>query len=216
MAGGDHTDGEHRFPASFAIGLSVLLGLLLPENLTLGPSIMTPIAVGAILVPLTLHAPRRAMREAGWLRAASLVLLGVIALSNTASLAYLIEHLVTGKASGTSLLQAALIIWFQNVIVFAVVYWELDGGGPHVRAGGGDDLRRDFLFPQFDVTAAAPPGWRPTFIDYLYISFTNASAFSPTDTMPLTHPAKLLMLAQSLPSLATIVLVTARAVNIIH
>ena len=215
MAGSDQSDGEHRFPASFAIGLSVLLGLLLPEDLTLGPSIMTPLVVGAILVPLTLHAPRRAVQEAGGLRAAALVLLGVIALSNATSLGYLIDHLVTGSASGTSLLRAALIIWFQNVIVFAVVYWELDGGGPHRRAAGGD-VRRDFLFPQFDVTSVAPPGWRPTFIDYLYISFTNASAFSPTDTMPLTHPAKLLMLAQSLPSLATIVLVTARAVNIIH
>ena len=215
MTHSDHSDGEHRAAASAAIGLSVLLGLLLPENLTLGPSIMTPIVVGAILVPLTLQAPRRAAQENGWLRAAALVLLAVIALSNAASLGYLIDHLVIGDASGTSLLRAALIIWFQNVIVFSVVFWELDGGGPHMRAAGGD-VRRDFLFPQFDVTSVAPPGWRPTFLDYLYISFTNASAFSPTDTMPLTHAAKLLMLSQSLPSLATIVLVTARAVNIIH
>ena len=214
MTGSDDADGEHRLPASVAIALSVLLGLLLPEDLTLGPSILTPIVVAAILVPLTLRAPRRAVREAGWLRGAALVLLGVIALSNAASLGYLVDHLVAGHASGTSLLQAALIIWLQNVIVYAVVYWELDGGGPHLRAAGGD-LRHDFLFPQLDVTAVAPPGWQPTFIDYLYVSFTNASAFSPTDTMPLTHAAKLLMLSQSLPSLATIVLVTARAVNII-
>ena len=206
--------GEHRLAASLAIIVSALLGLLLPESLTLGPSLVTLIAVAVLLVPLLLYAPMRTSETSTIARVAALVLLAVIAIANYGSLAFLIEQLLNGHASGTMLLRAALIIWIQNVVLFAVVFWELDCGGPDTRAAGGR-LERDFLFPQLDVTSVAAAGWRPTFLDYLYTSCTNASAFSPTDVLPLTHQAKLAMMAQSLPSLITIVLVTARAVNII-
>ena len=96
----------------------------------------------------------------------------------------------------------------------SLCYWELDRGGPHLRAAC-KDVTPDFLFPQMDVTSVAEPDWSPRFIDYLYTSFTNATAFSPTDTMPLTPRAKTLMAAQSFASLVIVVLVTARAVNIL-
>jgi hypothetical protein len=106
-------------------------------------------------------------------------------------------------------------VWVANVIVFALWYWELDRGGPRQREADGGDTP-DFLFPQMTDAKDLMPGWQPAFSDYLYTSTTNATAFSPTDTLPITGKAKLLMSAQSLSSFVLVVLVTARAVNILH
>jgi uncharacterized membrane protein len=139
----------------------------------------------------------------------------MVSLANVASLALLLVTLLNGsQRAGTQLLFAATQIWFTNVLVFALWYWELDRGGPSAR------MRRnhrepDFLFPQMSTPGAAPAGWTPRFPDYLYVAFTNATAFSPTDTLPLTVWAKLLMLVQSFASLLTVALVAARAVNIL-
>ena len=105
-------------------------------------------------------------------------------------------------------------MWSMNVLVFALWFWELDSGGPHARCRA-EEVKPDFLFPQQATPEIAEPGWRPNFIDYLYVSFTNATAFSPTDTMPLSRWAKVLMLVESAASLVLAVMVAARAINIL-
>ena len=112
------------------------------------------------------------------------------------------------------LIRVAVVIWLTNLIVFALAFFELDQGGPFKRLVG--EGRADFQFPQHSSDLSEKwPNWRPTFIDYLYLSFTNSTAFSPTDTMPLSTWAKMLMLAQSLSALVTIGVIAARAVNIL-
>ena len=147
-------------------------------------------------------------------RLASLVVLGMIVAGNVVGLVLLIAALVSTSSDqlgGGQLLLTAAAIWVANVIVFGVVYWDLDGGGPFERASH-DRRQRDFQFPQDD---APDLGWKPRVWDYLYVSLTAGTAFSPTDTMPLTLIAKLLHGLQSIVSLVIIVLVTARAVNVL-
>jgi len=123
---------------------------------------------------------------------------------------------VTGhKVNGHELIIAAIHIWCTNVIAFALWFWQLDSGGPVARRRR-TGVPPDFLFPQQAAPEFAPPNWQPRFLDYLYLSFTNATAFSPTDTMPFTRWAKMLMLAESGASLLLLVMVAARAVNILQ
>lgn len=192
----------------------------LPDAFTLGPTLLMPLLLSAILLPLTLVSRYRDENEATWLRAAAISLIAVLAVANILSLALLIDALLGGRVmggvpTGLPLLRGALIIWAENVVLGGLWYWELDRGGPHRRAAAVQDRHPDFLFPQMSDRTVAPPGWRPRFLDYVYTSFTNATAFSPTDTMPLTARAKLLMMGQSFTSLVIVVLVTARAVNIL-
>jgi hypothetical protein len=141
-------------------------------------------------------------------------LIALISIANLVNLLELINALLYGsKASGRPLIYASLPIWLTNVIVFGLWFWELDRGGPAERQLP-NHPRPDFLFPQMSVPGSSP-GWIPTFLDYLYTSFTNATAFSPTDTMPLTAWAKLLMSLQALASLVTVAVVISRAVNIL-
>jgi uncharacterized membrane protein len=141
-------------------------------------------------------------------RRASLGLIALIGVGNATALAYLIHQLLySGGVAGRPLLYAAFDIWVTNVIVFGLLYWELDGQ---------TDAVTDFAFPQNSDPEVKAKGWKPRFTDYLYVAYTNASAFSPTDTMPLTHRAKLLMLLQSAVSITTLLLVAARAVNILR
>ena len=128
----------------------------------------------------------------------------------------LIRGLLQGsKAEASQLVFSAIQIWLTNVIVFGLWYWELDRGGPSARCTP-EHREPDFLFPQMATPSIAPDGWFPHFVDYLYVAFTNATAFSPTDTLPLTVWAKGLMTVQSLASLLTVALVAARAVNILQ
>jgi hypothetical protein len=120
-----------------------------------------------------------------------------------------------GKENGRALIYSGMALWLTNVLLFGIWYWELDRGGPVARRRG-ETTVPDFLFPQMSQPGVAPDGWSPGLVDYLYTSFTNATAFSPTDTMPLTPIAKWLMTAQSLTALVTIGLVVARAVNILQ
>jgi uncharacterized membrane protein len=124
------------------------------------------------------------------------------------------QILTHGAVTPGRLLAAGAAIWLTNVIVFGLAYWEFDRGGPAVRAGGREAFP-DFLFPQMQDPAVAPPDWEPAFADYLYLSFTNATAFSPTDVMPLSRWAKLLMMFQSGVALILAALVIARAVNVL-
>ncbi|MCW3040136.1 MAG: conserved rane protein of unknown function, partial [Solirubrobacterales bacterium] len=145
--------------------------------------------------------------------------IAAVALVNLTALVELVRDLISADGlSGRTLLGAAATLWLATVLVFAVLYWEVDRGGPVLRSHPEEvqSAPPDFFFPQMDDGAPAPPGWMPGFVDYLYLSFTNATAFSPTDTMPFTSTAKLMMLGQSITSFVTVALVAARAVNILN
>lgn len=207
---------EHRLPAMAAIVAATLIYLALPGGLKLGPRYLLPAIELALLIPLAISDPMRITKESKNLRFLSLALIGILNLANAINLVLLCVNLINGSAtSGRQLLFSSAGVWITNILVFALWFWELDRGGPYARCS---HLRRnpDFLFPQMTTPGATRERWVPRFIDYLYVSFTNALAFSPTDTMPLTPAAKALMLVQSLVSVVTVVLVGARAVNILR
>lgn len=206
---------EARWPAAIAIAVAAAVYVLLPPQLVVGPSWLLPVLEGAILIPLMIARPYREAREHPLVQAAAIVLIALVNLANVASLVRLVQFLIGGgNATGRSLLLSALGLWLTNVIVFALWYWEVDRGGPGSRCHL-QQRSPDFLFPQMATPKVAPAGWTPGFVDYLYLAFTNATAFSPTDTMPLSPLSKVLMLLQSLVSLIVVALVAARAVNIL-
>ena len=177
---------ESRLPASIATLAAAVLYLLLPERLSLGPGEIFPIIAVLAILPLTIADALGRSHPA--LRVLALSLLGLTAVANGTSLGLLVRELLAREAhmSGRQLLAGALTVWLANLIVFALFYWELDRGGPRDREmsdGGGVP---DFLFPQMTDAKALMPGWQPAFSDYLYTSTTNAMAFSPTDTMPIS------------------------------
>ncbi|HZO34067.1 MAG TPA: DUF1345 domain-containing protein [Gaiellaceae bacterium] len=148
-------------------------------------------------------------------RVGALAVIALVSLANGAAIVLLVHVLVNGAhAQANLLLRAGIHMWCLNVLVFALWFWQLDNGGPVARLTA-DSRTRDFLFPQQAAPETGPSGWRPLFLDYLYVSFTNATAFSPTDTMPLSRWAKLLMLVESAASLVLALMVAARAVNIL-
>ncbi len=194
---------------------AILLDLSLAEKVTLGPSWLVPALEALALVGLTMASPHPRMRHSPLRRHLALTLIAVVTAANCYSLILLCRYLLqAGKADGRALIGSGIVLWVTNVLLFGVWYWQLDGGGPAARR----QTRKphpDFLFVQMTAREFAPRGWHPTLIDYLYTSFTNATAFSPTDTMPLSPMAKALMTVQSLTALVTIGLVVARAVNIL-
>lgn len=212
---------EPFWDAQLAIAVVLVLYGLLPERLSLGPGWLVPGLCGVLLAVLMWATPwsadtppRRDVR----LRLLAIGVISLVALVNFGALVELVADLISANGlSGRTLLSAAATLWLATVLVFAVLYWEIDRGGPVLRshAEAVHATPPDFFFPQMDDGAPAPPGWMPGFVDYLYLSFTNATAFSPTDTMPFTHRVKLLMLAQSVTSFVTVALVAARAVNIL-
>jgi uncharacterized membrane protein len=209
------TDPEPRWPASLAVLATLILYVTLPDRLIPGPRWLVPALEMALLVPLTLKAPHRYKDEAAAGRAASIILVAIVNVANVGSLILLVQLLVSGgAAAGRDLIIAALQIWLTNVAIFALWFWEIDRGGPGARRHP-IERHPDFLYPQMANPTIAPAGWKPSFLDYFYVSLTNATAFSPTDTMPLTPVAKALMSVQSLASLITVALVAARAVNIL-
>ncbi|MDA8263089.1 MAG: hypothetical protein M0Z47_09690 [Actinomycetota bacterium] len=194
---------------------SIGLYLVLPQRLVLGPRWFMPALELGLLIPLTLSSPYRDDAETKVLRYLAIVVIGLLNLANAASVWFLVHDLLAGgKTSGTELVYSAIAIWLTNVIVFGLWFWELDRGGPAARSAGRKHWPA-FLFPQMVQAGLADPSWSPAFLDYLYVSFTNATAFSPTDTMPLTSTAKALMTAESLVSVITVVMVAGRAVNIL-
>jgi hypothetical protein len=208
------TEGEHHWQMSVGVVVAIALQLALPVRLILGPPYLLPIAEAAILLMLVVANPGRVVRRSAGIRVCALVLLGVLSASNATSAGLLVHEIVGGSStSGARLLLEGVYIWLTNVIAFGLWYWEFDRGGPVQRAHG---LRKhpDLLFPQMQQPEVAPPDWEPVFFDYLYTSFTNATAFSPTDTMPLSRWAKVMFLIQSAISLVTVALVISRAVNI--
>ena len=219
--------GEVRLPATAATVVAILLFVTLPNQL-LGPA---RFAVAGLLVlllaPLVAANPRRMTRDDRRLRVLSLTFAVLVLLANTAAFVTLVRALVSGHAhSGTTLLLAALQVWLVNIIGFGLLYWELDRGGPVPRATA-DRAKlptADWRFSQDENDdasdevargAAKTTDWRPRFIDYLYMSITNSTAFSPTDTMPLSPRAKLLMSVESIEALMVSILVIARGVSLL-
>ena len=176
--------------------------------------IIAVVPESVLLVSLAWDAARHFLERVGHRRNVAVALLGVISLDNALALVALIGSLVSGgESSGGQLLLKGTTIWGTNVIAYGLWFWEFDRGGP-MRRQQPIPPRPDFQFPQMDNPKFAAPGWYPRLFDYIYVSFTNSIAFSPTDTLPLTLRAKMLMLSESAVSAVSILLVAARAVNI--
>ena len=216
--------GENRLVPTAAVLVAVVAYALLPENLLFAPRFVIAGVEVALLVALVVSNPRRLVRRTRVSRGASVLLAATVIVTNLVALGMLVRTLTQPDAPPGPLLLGAMQVWLTNVVGFALLYWELDRGGPVARRR----LRRDELppadwrFSQDEVednvaevraTASAVSGWVPVFVDYLYLSLTNSSAFSPTDTMPLSTRAKALMGLQSTAALLTTLLVIARAVG---
>jgi uncharacterized membrane protein len=209
------TQGEHRWPAALAILVAVALQVPLPASIVPGSRLALPAVELGLLVGLLVVNPFRIDRESSVLRMLGLANLSVIAVANGWSVVLLVEHILTHRPiTPGQLLVAGGCIWLTNVIVFALAYWEFDRGGPAVRASGRRTFP-DLMFPQMANPELAPKDWEPAFFDYLYLAFTNATAFSPTDVMPLSRWAKAIMGAQSAVAVIIVVFVVARAVNVL-
>ena len=211
---------EPRWPIALAIlcfiGITVALRVAQPERESLGPRWLVPALEVAMLVALLGADPAHARERRRWLRPVALGLVGTLVLVAVLSAGRLIVQLVQGGKvtnSPGSLLASGTLIWLGNLLVFSLLYWMLDSGGPLARYGH-ERQYRDFVFPQQASPELAPPGWQPHYVDYLILGFTTSTAFSPTDVLPMSRWAKLAMALQSLLSLMVIGLVIARAVNV--
>jgi hypothetical protein len=220
---------EPRWHASLAVLAATVLYITLPPRLTIGPTWIAPALVLVVLIPLSIVAPRRHI-ETLRTRIASIVLIAIVNFFNLASVLLLVASFFRPEKAALHqpgfLLHIGAQVWFTNILVFALWYWELDGDGPDARAqadAATDFQNADFLFPQMQMAIASEgaastcidPRWKPQFFDYLYLAFTNATAFSPTDVMPLSRWAKALMMAEAVVSLITIAIVLARAISLI-
>jgi hypothetical protein len=208
---------EPRWPAFVAAVAVGFLYYALPEQLTYGPGWLLLALTLLLLVPAVLSYRFGRFDLNDVFGYASL---GVITIALVASLAQLVMRLPGHKDQPVELLRAAAALWIGNILVFASWYWRLDGGGPNQRDKRGVHTDGAFLFPQMmmDQNQKQQMGeqcWSPGFVDYLFLAFNTSTAFSPTDVPVLSRWAKVMMIVQSLISLATIVLLAARAVNIL-
>jgi hypothetical protein len=213
VASVDYT--EPRWPAAVAVLAALLLYLGLPEAFVVGPKWLLPALEAALVIPLLIADPDRTERDTKGLRILSILLIAVLTAATLTALLLLVHDILRSRAiEGRNLIYSAIALWGTNVIIYGLWYWELDGGGPNARHDRAPS-DRGFLFPQQASPDVFTRPWHASFFDYLYLSFTNSTAFSPTDTLPLTTWAKALMMAQSASALVTVALVAARAVNIL-
>ena len=216
----DELFGEPRWPIALAVSVFIVLMLALrhfdPRRKSLLPSWLVPLILVLLFVTLVTADPHGSSRRVLWQRRLSIVLIVLLGGAAVWSTGTLVHDLVTGgkvtNSAGT-LLAVGGLIWAGNNLIFSLLYWEFDSGGARSRMHH-ERKYPDFAFPQQLNPELAPPGWRPKFVDYLYLGLTNSTAFSPTDVMPMAAWAKLTMSVQSLISLIIIGLVIARAVNI--
>jgi len=208
---------EPRWPVVLAVFAVLCLMAALPGRIRVVPA-WSPYVLG-VMVIVPMAGVSLASTKSRWLRVerAVTVLFFVVAggggIVNLANLIGAMTHR-SGEVSGEQLLTSSIGIWVTNVLAFSLLYWQLDRGGPEARANDAG-RKPDWLFPQEGAPEDAPPDWRPTFVDYLFLGYSTATAFSTTDVMPLTPRAKMLMMLESTISLATIVVVAARAINIL-
>jgi uncharacterized membrane protein len=211
------TQTEQRWAVGGAILVALCLELPLPQTMTFLPFWLLPSLTFALLVALIAANPGRISKHSVVERRIGLTVGFLVSAANAVNGIQLIRHILDGSIgdNATELLATGADIYVTNIIVFALWYWEFDRGGPAMRARGEREYP-DFLFPQMASPDMAPRDWEPWYLDYLYLSFTNATAFSPTDVLPMRPWAKLAMMAQSMVSLVIVVLVVARAVNVLH
>jgi len=210
--------GERREPVVLAAAVTVVLPIFMPEHFSPGPFWLVPAIESGLLIAMLLADPGRIDKTSLRIHRIRLAFVGILAVGAAwATTALTVDLLNGGKLTNApdKLLTAAVLVFADIVIAFAFVYWELADGGPGHRANF-PVPHPDLAFPQHMAPELAPPGWRPVFVDYLYLSLTNSIAFSPTDTMPLVHWAKLVMALQSAAALVLIGLVVARAVNVLN
>ncbi|MFL5885951.1 MAG: hypothetical protein ACJ77M_12860 [Thermoleophilaceae bacterium] len=203
------------WPGQLAALAAIALYFLLPSKLKLGPGWPLPTAELVAFLSLTYVTRRRGRAMTRRLTAIVIVLVAILA--NLVALGLLVHYLLKGgKASGANLIDGGIVIWSTNLLLFTVLYWLLDRGGPLGPIVEDDRAWPDFLYPEMNENGKyAPHNWKPNFVDYLYVSLTNQSAFSPTDTLPLTLRAKVFMGVQGTASLVTVGIIVARAVNIL-
>ena len=217
MATDEHPIGESRWPPAFVllgfVVVNVAVRIWFPRDGVLQVPWLAPLLEAALVVVLVTADPS-GPAERTRLRGITIVLVGLLVLAALWATALLIHDLITGEGNANDpgeLLASGALVWVGNNLVFALVYWLMDGGGPIARTRL--TVPVDFAFTQH-INPEMGPTWRPVFLDYLHLGFTNATAFSPTDVMPLTHRAKYAMLVQATIALALFALVVARAVNV--
>jgi len=208
---------EPRWPAAVAIITVIWLLAMLPGRIALVPIWVAYILGAALIVPMA--AVVLTAGKGRWLRVERVILVFFVVVSGLGTLVNLTRLIGmmasrTAGVGGMQLFASSIGIWATNVLTFSLLYWQIDRGGPEARVNDAD-ARPDWLFPQSGAGEDAPPEWRPTFVDYLFLGFSTATAFSPTDALPLTSRAKMLMMLESTISLVTIVVVGARAINIL-
>ncbi|MEV4127546.1 hypothetical protein [Nocardia sp. NPDC049707] len=210
------TEGESRWAATLAVLVIVVLQVA-PRELRQQPAwLLLPLLEVLLLGVLVVANPFRLNREQRWLRNWGLLLTGLLSLATAVSAGRLVFQLIEGALTDpVELLVSGGAVWLTNVVVFGLWYWEFDRGGPAARAHARKPLP-DFLFVQMQSPELTEPEWEPQFLDYLYLAFTNATAFSPTDVMPMSRWAKATMMLQSAISLVLVILVIARAINVLH
>ena len=209
-------DDDPIWHVQLTVLLALMLQLTLPDKFVAGPRFVLPFLEALLVVSLYVTSKKIDLGKTVFRKLNSITLIVFIAIANVYALQRLAHILLLGGKveDGHGLILAAVNIFLTNIIVFGLLYWEIDAGGP-IKRHMTDIRERDFSFPQMQNPELAPLKWMPNFVDYIYLSATNATAFSPTDTMPLTRLAKLFMLAQSLISLTALALVASRAVNIL-
>lgn len=208
---------EPRWPVALTIVLALALGRGLPDRIRLLPGLVLYLPVLTILGSMV--AVRWTGGQRRWLRVERWVVLLfclLMAFATLGGLAGLIKAIISGSSTidGVYLLTSSIVLWVSNVLIFSLLYWQIDLGGPEARLHH-CHRHPDWLFPQAGLPEGMVSDWHPTFVDYLFLSFTTATAFSPTDTLPLTSRAKLLMMAESAISLVNLAAVAARAINIL-
>jgi uncharacterized membrane protein len=209
--------GEPRWPMATAVLVSVAMQLSLPDRHVLSPTVLFPSVEVLLLLVLVIGDPGRIDRRSPALKRLTVALVIVMTVDNLAGVAELVRGILDGsdRDNGPVLLATGAALWLTNVIAFSLWFWLLDRGGPAARAMG-TPLSAAFAFPENVTPQLVPPNWWPQYPDYLYLAFTNSSALSPTDTLPLTRWAKMMMLVQSSISLVIAVMIIARAVNILN
>jgi hypothetical protein len=208
--------GENRLPVTLTVAAAAVLQATIGHKYGLRPTWLVPALELVLLVVLMIINPVRLTRATRIGRLASFALVIAITIDNCVSAGLLDHDILTSSASGDAigLLSSGSAIYLTNIVAFGVWYWELDRGGAIARSVASTPYP-DFMFPQMSSPELAPPHWHPQFLDYLYVSFTNVVAFSPTDTMPMSRWAKAMMAAQSIVAFSTVALVIARAVNVL-
>jgi uncharacterized membrane protein len=209
--------GEKRWPMAVTLVVAIALPLLLPPKFSLGPRWVFPVLEALLLLTLTVADPGRIDRRSAAIRTLSLVLVAILVAGAATVTAHLVVDLIRGGPETNSpgqLLRVGSIAWLYVIIAFSFLYWELDGGGPEARFRAQPEFP-DLAFPEHLNPQIARSNWRPEFFDYLYLAFTDATAFSPTDVMPVARWAKAAMAVQATACLVVLGLVIARAVNIL-